>query len=94
VQLSKSKVYSPTIANVKQASNAYNKALGSEGIAVAGCPVGQTEFVDKQARDTQAHKVVSQICMLTALELSAQDKLLILRKSLQLKMAHFARCAT
>jgi hypothetical protein len=92
VQPNKSRVYSPTIANAELVSKGHGIALGEEGIVVAGCPVGQQEFVEKHAQAT-ADKVLSQITTVTALELPAQDKLLILRKSLQLKMAHLARCA-
>jgi hypothetical protein len=78
VQPNKSRVYSPTIANAALVSNGHGIARGKEGIVVAGCPVGQPEFVERHAQAT-ADKSVAQVSTVTALEVPAQDKLLILR---------------
>jgi hypothetical protein len=53
----------------------------------AGCPLGSSEFV-KSHMSSSADKVVSLIKRVLELPLSAQDKLLLLRRSFQLKMLH------
>jgi hypothetical protein len=74
-------------------------ALGEElvsqvnhrGIVAAGCPIGDPDFVAEEAM-TSASKVESLVNALTNLELPVQDQLLLMRKSLQAKVAHYARC--
>ena len=62
------------------------------GIVAAGCPLGFPDFLESEA-DSAADKVVQFIKRVLALPLSAQDKLLLLRKSLQMKMLHWSRVA-
>ena len=66
--------------------------FADQGFVAAGCPLGSTEFVQQHA-DSAAEKVVSLIQRVLALPLSAQDKLLLLRRSLQLKILHLSRVA-
>ena len=56
----------------------------------AGCPIGSSDFVQCEANDA-ADKVVQLIKRVLALPISAQDKLLLLRKSLQSKILHLSR---
>ena len=58
----------------------------------AGCPIGSSGFVQFEANDA-ADEVVQLIKRVLALPLSAQDKLLLLRKSLQRKISHLSRVA-
>jgi hypothetical protein len=58
---------------------------------VAGCPVGAPEFVAAKTL-AAAEEVQHLILTLMGLQVPVQDKLLVLRKSLQVKLAHFARC--
>jgi hypothetical protein len=61
------------------------------GLVVAGCPVGKPEFITSKAIAAAAG-VEQLIKTLMELQLPVQDKLLVLRKSLQVKVAHLARC--
>ena len=74
--------------NPMGADDSLSKRLGilfaMEG---AGCPIGSSDFVQFEANDA-ADKVVQIIKRVRAIPLSAQDKLLLLRNSLQLKMLH------
>ena len=63
----------------------------AEGMVVAGCPVGTQAFVANHAY-TAAEEVAHLIDTLMGTDISAQDKLLLLRKSFQVKLAHLARC--
>ena len=56
-----------------------------EGVEAAGCPLGTEEFVQSEA-STAADKVVQLILRAIALQLSAQDEILILRSALYLKI--------
>ena len=56
----------------------------------AECPLGSSDFVQFEANDA-ADNVVQLIKRVLALPLSAQDKLLLLTKSLQLKILHLSR---
>ena len=62
------------------------------GLVVAGCPVGKAEFIADGALG--AYQEVEKLAQ-TLMELAppVQDKLLIFRKSLQVKIAHLARSA-
>jgi len=66
--------------------------VNEDGIVAAGCPIGTDTFVAQQA-NACADKVVSEIELLMSLDVSAQIKLALLRKSLQMKVSHLARCA-
>jgi hypothetical protein len=63
-----------------------------DGIVAAGSPVGKPSFVAQQSMQS-AQKVVELVQKLNEIDLPAQDKLLLLRKSLLVKVAHLARCA-
>jgi hypothetical protein len=66
--------------------------VSTDGIVAAGCPIGKPSFVTEEAVKC-AQKVVALVQKLNDTELPAQDKLLLLRKSLQVKVSHLARCA-
>jgi hypothetical protein len=66
--------------------------VSTDGIVAAGCPIGKPSFVAEEA-EKSAQKVVALVQKLNDTELPAQDKLLLLRKSLQVKLSHLARCA-
>ena len=66
--------------------------FASQGLVAAGTPLGSEEFV-KQHASTAAAGVMGVIHRVLALPLSAQDKLLLLRRSLQLKLFHLMRVA-
>lgn len=70
-----------------------HRACLLQGLLVAGCPVGKPTFVQAYV-DGVADNVLSTIATLMELgrPVRAQDKLLLLRKSLQHKVAHFIRC--
>jgi hypothetical protein len=89
---SKSTVYSPTLSQATALADKIGVLMEERGIIAAGCPVGDAGFVSEHA-DKSATKVESLVHTLMDLQLSAQDKLLLLRKSLRVKVAHFARCA-
>jgi hypothetical protein len=67
----------------------FQQAVG--GLVVAGCPVGKPEFIAAKAI-AAAEGVELLVNTLMQLQLPVQDKLLVLRKSLQVKVAHLARC--
>ena len=66
--------------------------FAERGIVADGCPLGFPDFVQCEA-DAAAEKLVQVIKRVFALPLSAQNKLLLLRKSLQMKMLHWSRVA-
>jgi hypothetical protein len=66
--------------------------FAAEGFVAAGCPLGSEDFVQSHA-NSAADKVVQLIHRVLELPLSAQDKLLLLRRSLQLKILHLSRVA-
>ena len=66
--------------------------FAEEGFAAAGCPLSSADSVQSET-NTAADKVVQLIKCVLALPLSGQDKLLLLRKSLQMKMLHWSRVA-
>ena len=80
----------PTGAN--DISKCLRMLFAMEGIVAAGCPIGSSDFVQFEANDA-ADKVLQLIKRVLALPSSAQDKLLLLCKSLQLKILHLSRVA-
>lgn len=92
MQPAKSTVYSPTTENATALANQLGFVVSKDGIMAAGCPIGTPAFVAERAKQS-ARKVVATVRALQDMDLPAQDKLLLLRKSLQLKVSHFARCA-
>jgi hypothetical protein len=91
VQPRKSLVFSMDAAAAEQLANSLNMPHSAEGLVVAGCPVGTTAFVTAYA-NSAAEAVERLIDALMRSDLPAQDKLLLLRKSFQVKMSHLARC--
>ena len=79
-------------AGARGLSERLGMKFAEDGIVAAGCPLGFPDFVQSEA-DSAADKVVQVIKRVLALPLSAQDKLLLLRKSLQMKMLHWSRVA-
>ena len=66
--------------------------LADRGLVVAGCPVAQSGFVLEHVT-AAVDSVIAQISKLQGLsELPVQGRLLLLRKSLQMKTAQFMRC--
>lgn len=63
----------------------------SRGMMVAACPVGVPDFVAKHVFQT-AVKEDSLINTLLEFKLPTKENLLLLRKSLQVRLVHFARC--
>ena len=92
MQPAKSTVYSPTTEHATALANKLGFVVSKDGIMAAGCPIGTRAFVAERAKQS-ARKVVATVKALQDMDLPAQDKLLLLRKSLQLKVSHFARCA-
>ena len=91
MQPGKSTVYSPTSASATELSQELGFQVSHRGIVAAGCPVGDHDFVAEQAMKS-ASKVESLVNTLMQADLPVQDQLLVMRKSLQTKVAHFARC--
>jgi hypothetical protein len=91
LQREKSAVYpsDPALADDLAFQLGCKHAVG--GLLVAGCPVGKPEFRTAQALAV-AEGVEQLVNTLMELQLPVQDKLLVLRKSLQVKVAHLARC--
>jgi hypothetical protein len=84
-------VYSPDPALAADLAFQLGFQHAVAGLVVAGCPVGAPEFVaDKTLAAAEGVKQL--ILTLMGLQVPVQDKLLLLRKSLQVKLAHFARC--
>lgn len=92
LQKDKCTAYSANESNVKEFSRLVGCKASTDGIVAAGCPIGKPSFVTGEAIKS-ANKVVALVQKLNDIELSAQDKLLLLRKSLQVKVSHLARCA-
>ena len=84
--------YSPTLEKAQKLSHEIGCILHKDGMMAAGCPVGSRAFAQQQAH-ALADKVVRLVDTIMELPLPSQDKLLLLRKSLQVKLAHLARCA-
>jgi hypothetical protein len=91
VQRRKSWVYSPDFDEKDEMMFQLGIPAADRGLIVAGCPVGEPDFVAAHAYAV-AEEVALQVQSLMDLQLPAQDKLLLLRKSLQVKVVHFARC--
>lgn len=92
VQPGKSCAYSAHGAAAQQLADELGVKLSEQGLVVAGCPVGQPSFVQEHVT-TAVDSVVTQVSKLQGLsEMPVQGRLLLLRKSLQLKAVHFLRC--
>ena len=91
IQPQKSLVYSPDFDEKDEIQIQLCIPAADRGLVVAGCPVGEPNFVAAHAYEV-ADTVEQQINTLMGLRLPAQDKLLLLRKSLQVKVSHLARC--
>jgi hypothetical protein len=91
VQPLKSMVFSLQAAVAAAVASTLDMPHTAEGLVVAGCPVGTPEFVAAHVEKT-ASAVQELVTTLQNLELSAQDKLLLLRKAVQVRMCQFARC--
>jgi hypothetical protein len=92
MQSSKCTVYSTNASHAQDSGSQLGMRVNIEGITAAGCPIWKPAFVQQEARK-QAEKTVNLLNTLSSLEVSAQDQLLLLRKSLQVKISHLARCA-
>ena len=91
IQRAKSLIYSPDPELSENLAFQLGFQQAVDGLVAVGCPVGAPEFV--AAKTLAAAEGVQQLILtLTSLPVPVQDKLLLLRKSLQVKMAHFARC--
>jgi hypothetical protein len=62
------------------------------GLVAAGCPLGALELVKEHA-DAAAGKVVESMERVLVLPLSAQDRQLLLHRSLHSKILHLSRLA-
>lgn len=91
MQPKKSTVYSKDVTAATTVAEMLGFEVSTEGIMAAGCPVGTEAYIAEQANGC-ADKVVFLIDKLMGLQLRYQDKLLLLRKSLQVKCSHLARC--
>jgi len=89
----KSAIYSPTSASLAEISSLLPdiKDLSSEGLVVAGCPVGSPRFESDACKDA-ADRVCDLVDKLIQLDIPTQSQFLILTKSLQRKLNHLARC--
>jgi hypothetical protein len=91
IQREKSIAYSPDAEFADNLAFQLGCQCAAEGSLVAGCPVGKPQFVT--AKTIAAAEGVQQLVnTLMELQVPVQDKLLVLRKSLQVKVVHFARC--
>lgn len=68
------------------------QCVRKDGFVAAGCPLGDAEFVQAHATGV-AEVTQARVDTLVGLPLPAQDKLLLLRKSLQCRVHHLARAA-
>jgi hypothetical protein len=91
VQPRKSRVFSLDAAAAAELAEPLDMPHSGEGLVVASCPVGTPAFVAAHA-NSEAEAVEHLIDTLMGTAVSVQDKLLLLRKSLQVKLAHLARC--
>jgi hypothetical protein len=80
----------PTVA--QKLADSPGMKFADESFVAAGCPSGSSEFVQSHA-NSSAHKMVSLIPGVLEMPLSAQDKMLLLRRSFQLKILHLSRVA-
>jgi hypothetical protein len=91
-RLNKCGAYSPNAMASAEVANALGIAHHVDGLMVAGTPVGTDAFVA-----ASAHKQADAVCKamddLMALPLPTQDQFIILRSSLQMRLAHLPRLA-
>ena len=92
IQQHESLVYSPDFDQKDEMSFALGIPTADGGLVVAGCPVGEAEFIADSASGA-SQEVEKLVQTLMELDLPVQDKLLLLRKSLQVKIVHLARSA-
>jgi Reverse transcriptase (RNA-dependent DNA polymerase) len=92
LQKDKCTSYSANESNVRELARLVGCKVSTDGIVAAGCPTGKPSFVTQEAIKS-AQKVVALVRKLNDIELSAQDKLLLLRTSFQVKVSHLARRA-
>jgi hypothetical protein len=94
LQATKCTEFSSTSTSAHSIGKGHGLTENTEGIVAAGCPVGKPSFVEEESgKSAIATKVVALAEKLMSLDLLMQDPLLLLRKSLQLKLSHVARCS-
>jgi hypothetical protein len=84
--MQQSTLYSPTRANAVALGEELGFQANHGGIVAAGCPICDPDFVAEKAM-MSASKVENLVSALTNLEYPVQDQLLLMRKSLQAKVA-------
>jgi hypothetical protein len=84
------KVYSPAPEHAATLASQVGVLHSQQGLVVAGCPVGEAGFIQQHTAES-AMAIEDLVRKLMELDLPVPDILLILRKSLQLKLAHYAR---
>jgi hypothetical protein len=87
------KVYPPASEHAATLASQVGIQQAQQELVVAGCLVGEAGFIQQHTAES-ATAVEDLGCKLMELELPVQDKLLILRKCLQLKLAHYAHCVS
>ena len=89
---SKCGVHSLNAAAAAEVSDALNIRNYGDGFMAAGTPIGTDEYVTAQAND-KAADLCKTIDLLADLPLPKQDQLILLRSSLQQRLAHLPRAA-
>ena len=79
-------------AGAQELSERLGMKFADQGLVAAGCPLVSEAFVQSEA-NYAADQTVQLIKRVLELPLSAQDKQLLLRRSLQLRILHLARVA-
>ncbi len=83
-------VYSANVQAAAEVAQALGIAHCTAGLMVAGTPIGTDEFITEHAR-AKADATCRAIDQLLELPLPAQDQFIILRSSLQMRVAHLPR---
>jgi hypothetical protein len=91
IQRDKCRLYSPDSVQASELAFQLGIPQATGGLTVAGCPVGESDFIAAQT-SAASEEIEQLVNALMELQVPVQDKLLVLRKSLQVKMAHFVRC--
>jgi hypothetical protein len=90
-KLPKCSVYSRSVESAAQVAAELGMRHCEDGLVATGTPIGTPEFVAAHAQ-TKADQACSMVETLMHLPLQSQDQLLLLRRSLQKKLAHLPRC--
>jgi hypothetical protein len=82
--------FSANQSNIEEIARLVGCKVRTDSIVAAGCPMGNHSLVTQET--IKSAQKVDALLQKLDIELSAQDEVLLLRKYLQLKVSHLARC--